>query len=340
MKHRQPLVFSVLFFLTVTVQSQELHVLAKNFLNSLSPELREATVFDLTDEERHNFYYTPVYRKGTALRDYDAPQKKAALKLLRASISKKSYKKVEEIRSLESILKILENDPKMSDGSAKRDPLNYHFWIFGSPEKDKFWGWRFEGHHISLNFVASDGLLVSSTPFFLGSNPGRVLSGEHKGKEVLKQETALGYALANALSEEQLAIARFSKTAPADVFTANHPKANRLDHKGISYAALNDDQKKAFSNLLQLYLDNYEAKFSKSFKKKIQKAGMDELSFSWAGSLEKGEGHYYNIQGPTVLIEYDNTQNNNNHVHAVIRDFENDFGEDILKMHYEKDHTH
>lgn len=322
------------------LQSQELYEVAQGFLNTLTPELKEKTVFELTDEERYNFYYTPVYRKGSTLKEFDGVQKQAALKLLKASISEKAYEKTQEIMALEAILKVLENDPKMSDGTSKRDPLNYHFWIFGNPSEDAFWGWRFEGHHISLNFVASKDELVSSTPFFLGTNPARVLSGEQKGHEVLKQETQLGYALVNSLSEEQLAIARFSETAPYDMFTANDHEATRLNHKGISYSVLNGAQKKDFSNLLQLYLDNYEAEFSKSFKEKIEKAGMEKLFFAWAGSLEKGEGHYYSIQGPTLLIEYDNTQNNNNHVHTVVRDFENDFGDDLLQKHYNEDHHH
>ncbi|NNE77529.1 MAG: DUF3500 domain-containing protein, partial [Pricia sp.] len=220
----------------------------------------------------------------------------------------------------------------------RRDPHNYHFWIFGNPSEDAFWGWRFEGHHISLNFVASKGTLVSSTPFFLGTNPAKVLSGEQKGHEVLKQETALGYALVNSLSEEQLSVARFSDTAPYDMFTSNDKEAIPLKHTGISHAVLTAEQKKAFADLLQLYLDNYETEFSTTFKEKIEKDGLDQLSFAWAGSLQKGEGHYYSIQGPTLLIEYDNTQNNNNHVHTVVRDLENDFGEDILKKHYERSH--
>ena len=337
LKHIGLFLFCCTFF--ATAQSQELHTLAQDFLNTLSPELKDKTVFELTDEERRNFYYTPVIRKGSSLRNFNEKQQKAAFALLSASISKEAYRKTREIMALESILKVLENNPKMPDGSVKRDPLNYHFWIFGNPSEDEFWGWRFEGHHISLNFLASKGLLVSSTPFFLGTNPGKVLSGEQKGHEVLKQETVLGLALVNSLSKEQLAIARFSDEAPYDMFTANNPEAIPLNHTGISYSALTDKQKKAFLKLLQLYLDNYEAKFSKTFKEKILEGGIEDFSFAWAGALQQGEGHYYSIQGSSFLIEYDNTQNNANHVHAVVRDLENDFGEDVLKQHYHQDHN-
>ncbi|MBG47245.1 MAG: hypothetical protein CML05_03030 [Pseudozobellia sp.] len=325
-----------LFFLRG--QAQELHQLANDFLSSLSKELKEQTLYELTSDERKSFFYTPVYRKGTTFNQYNEAQTKAALALLKASISTEAYEKTEAIMDLENILIVLENNPKMPDGTAKRDPLNYHFWIFGDPAEDQFWGWRFEGHHISLNFLASEGALVSSTPFFLGSNPGRVLEGKRKGHEVLKKETDLGYAMVNALDPEQLKVARFSETAPADMFTSNHSKAEKLAHTGIKYSDLTKDQQKTFWNLLQLYLDNYEEKFSEKFKDKIEKEGIDELYFAWAGSLERGQGHYYSIQGPTLLIEYDNTQNNNNHVHTVVRDLENDFGDDILQQHYDHDH--
>ncbi|SHJ84038.1 DUF3500 domain-containing protein [Pseudozobellia thermophila] len=320
------------------INAQDLHRLAIGFLETLGPELREKTLYELSSEEREMFYYTPVYRKGSTLKEYTDEQKTAALALLRASISSEAYRKTQEIMELENILLVLENNPKMPDGTAKRDPLNYHFWIFGNPAQDQFWGWRFEGHHISLNFVASEGRLVSSTPFFLGSNPARVLEGEHKGHEILKKETDLGYAMVNSLTPEQLKVARFSDTAPADMFTSNHTDIAPLNHSGIKYSALLPEQQQAFKNLLQLYLDHYEAKFSKEFKKKIKKQGLDELTFAWAGSLERGEGHYYSIQGPSLLIEYDNTQNNNNHVHTVVRDLENDFGKDVLKEHYAHDH--
>lgn len=330
--------FALLLFIFQGVNAQDLHHLAQDFLASLSTELREKTVFELSSEERKSFFYTPVYRKGTTFNDYNKEQTAAALALLKASISENAFEKTKEIMDLEKILIVLENNPKMPDGSAKRDPLNYHFWIFGNPEKDHYWGWRFEGHHISLNFVASEGSLVSSTPFFLGTNPGRVLEGEQKGHEVLKLETDYGYAMVNSLTPQQLEVARFSETAPVDMFTSNHSKAERLAHTGIPYADLTGDQKKLFDRLLQLYLDNYEKKFSEKAKEKIEKEGRDELYFAWAGSLERGEGHYYSIQGKTLLIEYDNTQNNNNHVHTVVRDLKNDFGDDLLQDHYDHDH--
>ncbi|MGF1560008.1 MAG: DUF3500 domain-containing protein [Flavobacteriaceae bacterium] len=328
------------FSLFFSTRSQDLNTKAQEFLATLSPELKEKTCFTLTDEERLNWYFTPVYRKGSTLNDFNEEQKQAALELLRASISADAYLKTQAIMDLENILFVIENDPKMPDGSHKRDPLNYHFSIFGDPADNGFWGWRFEGHHVSLNFVASKGELVSSTPAFMGSNPGKVRSGERKDHEVLKLETALGYALVRSLSDEQLASARFLDTSPIEIFTSNQPKASPLEHKGISYANLSEQQKTAFKDLVQLYLDKFEANFSEEFKIKIEKAGLENHSFAWAGSLDDDEGHYYSVQGPFLLIEYDNTQNDNNHVHTVVRDLTNDFGEDLLQEHYSKDHSH
>lgn len=325
--------------MTGRMVAQDLDTMVQEFLQTLSPELQEKTVFTLNDEERFNFNFVPIERKGPTFQDFNETQNTAALKLLRASLSQEGYRKASEIMALESILLVLENDRlKMADGSSMRNSLNYHFSIFGKPTINGFWGWRFEGHHISLNFVAETGNIVASTPSFMGSNPAIVPSGEHKDKEVLKQETDLGIALINSLNVDQLKIARFSDTAPKEIFTTNQRGVIELEHKGIAYANLKKTQKEIFIRLLNVYLDNYESEFSNALRSKIEKAGLEKLSFAWAGSLKKGNGHYYNIQGPTLLIEYDNTQNNANHVHAVVRDLTNDFGEDLLKQHYMEDH--
>ncbi|MGS0526897.1 DUF3500 domain-containing protein [Zobellia nedashkovskayae] len=210
--------------------------------------------------------------------------------------------------------------------------------FFGKPAKDEFWGWRFEGHHVSLNFVATKGTLVSGTPYFMGSNPGIVPSGISEGKQVLKKETEIGFELLNSLAEEQLAQALFSNKAPHEIYSRNNRTATKLEPNGILFSDLSEEQKVIFKKLLNLYLDNYEAEFSKELKNKIEEADINKLSFAWAGSLKPGKGHYYRIQGPTILIEYDNTQNNANHVHTVVRDLTNDFGQDILKEHYNHSH--
>jgi hypothetical protein len=329
----------IILIFVIDLQAQEIVQKANEFLKTLSPELKSKTLFPMEDPERYNLNFIPIERKGTTFHDFDERQKNAALALLNASLSNEGYWKTTEIIELEKILFVLENNKnKFSDGNPWRDPLNYHFWIFGNPSPDNLWGWKFEGHHISLNFVSTENRIVSSTPSFMGTNPAVMEVQGHKRKEVLKKEADLGFQLVNSLTGDQLKIARFSDTAPEEIITRNHRNVEIIEPRGIYFAALNDHQKSIFKKLLNVYMENYEPGFSETLISKIEQAGLDNLSFAWAGSLKPGVAHYYRIQGPVILIEYDNTQNNANHVHSVVRDLTNDFGEDILKKHYRHDH--
>ncbi len=323
---------------SISANGQDLAKKADVFLKTLSSELRSQAQFSFGDAERFNWNFVPIARKGPSFRDFDEKQKAAALSLLRASLSDQGYQKVNGIIELENVLKALEN---RAPADNYRDPLNYHLSIFGQPSSSKEWGWRFEGHHISLNFSSTQGVIASSTPSFLGSNPGIVNSGDKKGTQILKKEMELGFLLLNSLDEGQLKKTRFAEKAPSEIITGNSRKASLLDPPGIEYRELRASQKAIFMQLLDVYIRNYASQFSEKFMEKIKKAGIDDLHFAWAGSLKPGSGHYYRIQGKALLIEYDNTQNHSNHVHTVVRDLTNDFGEDVLKGHYQKqDHHH
>jgi Protein of unknown function (DUF3500) len=324
----------ILLIGTITLPAQDISQKAIEFLNSVA-SLKTQTQYSLDDTERFNWAFVPLARKGPTFHDFNDQQKTAALELLRASLSVSGYQKASAIMSNENTLREIEG---LEVGSTYRDPLNYHFTIFGTPSKDKAWGWRFEGHHVSINFAFNKNELVSSTPSFFGANPGIVQRGAEKGREILKLETDLGYSLVQSLNEDQLKAARFSTTALPEIVSSNNRKATSLSPEGIRFTALNENQKKIFNQLLEVFVKNYEFGFSKKLMEKIQKAGIDNLSFAWAGSLTPGEGHYYRIQGPMLLIEYDNTQTNANHVHTAVRDLTNDFAEDILREHYRKEH--
>ncbi len=324
---------------SMSLSAQDISEKANAFLKALSPELREKALYQVTDEERYNWYFIPVVRKGPTFNDFDEAQKEAAIGLLKASLSQQGYQKTREIMELEKVLKLMENDNHtLSDGNPWRDPLNYHFCIFGNPAPDGFWGWRFEGHHISLNFSSAEGTIVSSTPTFLGTNPGVVKIALQKGKEVLNRESSLGHALMHSLSPEQQKQAIFDDKAPYEIFTGTARKVSGIEQKGIPYTALTEDQKQLFKELLEVYIGNYVMEFSGTFRQKIIDAGLENLTFAWAGVLDKSDGHYYRIQGPMLLIEFDNTQNNANHVHTVVRDLTNDFAEDLLMEHYAAEH--
>jgi hypothetical protein len=322
----------------ISLQGQDADVVqaASNFLKTLGPGLREKTIYPFADNERFNWHFVPRRRNGPTFQDFNTLQRDALLALLKASLSDQGFKKTTDIFKLEKILQGVEG---RSDNDSYRDPLNYHITLFGTPAADKPWGWRLEGHHISLNFASGNGKLVSSTPSFFGANPAVVPSGKDKGWQVLKMETELGFALVNALTKEQLATALIGTEAFADILSSNKRKAGNLEPKGIAFSKLNDAQQKIFLQLLDVYVRNYQLGFSNTLMEKIKNAGIDNLWFAWAGSLKQGDGHYYRIQGPMLLIEYDNTQNNANHVHSVVRDLTNDFAEDILREHYVKEHS-
>ncbi len=332
--------FAVLlsFLFISQLKAQNLSDKANYFLSTLTPELKSQTLFSLDDKERVNMHFVPILRSGPTFHDFNEIQKQAALDLLNASLSQQGYQKSMEIMELEKVLIIIEKDQfHLADGTG-RDPLNYHFCIFGNPSSTVIWGWRFEGHHISLNFTSDNGEIISSTPSFFGSNPGVVNIDEQKGKEVLKQETALGFQLVNSFDNAQLTTARFSDTAPRDIITGTDVKVEGLEPKGIPYKALKANQKEIFMELLNVYIDNYQLGFARTLRAKIENAGIENLYFAWAGGMQRGIGNYYRIQGPMLLIEYDNTQNNANHVHTVVRDLTNDYAEDILREHYKNDH--
>jgi hypothetical protein len=316
-----------------TATNKNMTAVATNFLQSLSSAQKQKVQFAFDEEERYNWHYIPRERKGIPLKELSAAQYSTAMDLLHTVLSDTGFKKTTSVIKLETVLKEVEG--RAAD-DPYRDPGNYSFSIFGDPSKDKIWGWRLEGHHISFNFSSEDNKLISATPGFIGSNPAVVLSGPEKGLEILKDETDLGFALLHALNADQKQKAVLNTRAPGDIITANNRKAMIENPQGILYNELDGGQQKLFMQLLSLYIHRYKSSFADTMMKEIETAGMNNLRFVWAGDEQRGVGHphYYRIQGPTVIIEYDNTQNNANHIHTVVRDLKHDFGGDQLLEHY------
>jgi hypothetical protein len=330
-------IFPLVFLMTIgtSLFAQDHTTAAQSFLSSLDGTQKNKAQYPYQDSERFNWNFVPVSRKGISFHDFNAKQRDAAMNLLKASLSAQGFKKASGIFSLEAILREVEG---RDVNDTYRDPRNYFFTIFGEPAKDKVWGWRIEGHHLALNFSSAKGIVEASTPTFFGSNPAVVPSGSEKGRKTLKEEMDLGFALVNSLDTDQLRKAKFSDQALPEIVTGNKRKAELLDPKGINFKELTEAQKKIFLDLLYVYIKNYQLGFSDKLMAKIKKAGMENLSFAWAGATQPGQGHYYRIQGPMLLIEYDNTQTNANHIHTTVRDLTNDFAEDILSEHYQKEH--
>ncbi|MBX3255523.1 MAG: DUF3500 domain-containing protein [Chitinophagaceae bacterium] len=319
-------------------QSQDIAAKAQSFITLLNNEQRGKAILNFDSDERYNFHFIPKNnRKGIALKELNAQQRTAAFNMLKSCLSDKTADKVSAIIQLENVLKVLENQPA---GSDYRDPGKYFLTIFGTPRTGTVWGWRFEGHHISFNFSASDKKLLSGTPSFLGSNPAIVNDGPQTGKQVLKEETEKGFALLNALSKEELEKALTGDTAPGDIITGASRKAMIENPDGIRYSELSAGNKQLLMQLLELYIHRYTKLFADEMLAEIKKAGLDNLRFAWAGFTQPGKGkaYYYRIQGPTIIIEYDNSQNNANHIHTVVRDLKNDFGGDMLLQHYKAAH--
>ncbi len=308
----------------------------QRFLQMLSADQKQKAQFAFTDDERFNWQYVPAERKGIPLRELSAGQKEAALDMLHTVLSDTGYNKAISIVQLENVLREVEG---RSAGDDYRHSGKYYISIFGDPAKDKNWGWRFEGHHVAFNFSAKNNKLFSGTPSFLGSNPGIVLSGAEKGKQILKNETELGFALLNALDATQQIKAIIQTEAPGEILTGNKRVAMISEPKGILYSEMNASQQKLMLELLSLYIQRYTKMLAMSMMADIETAGLNNLRFAWAGEKAIGPGHphYYRIHGPTIIIEYDNIQNNANHVHTVIRDLKNDFGGDELMKHYQKE---
>lgn len=335
------LLLQVPFFFSFTgpaPKNQEMVNAAQALLQALPAAERQMAFFPFEDPERFNWHFVPRNRRGLALKDMDARQRQLAMALLRTGMSEQGYGKAQAIMEMEIVLKALEKHPPESD---YRHPEKYYFTIFGNPSFREPWGWRVEGHHLSINFSSASGQVVSGTPGFMGANPGIVPEGPAKGRQILKQEAVLAFSLVQSFSPQQLQQALIAEKAPSEIITGNSRKALLDKPAGIPYTGLNPSQQQLLNRLLNEYLNNYRQDLALSLRRKVEKAGRDKLYFAWAGHREPqpGQAHYYRIHSPALLIEYDNSQNNANHVHTVIRDLTNDFGEDELKAHYQK-HKH
>jgi hypothetical protein len=307
---------------------------ASAFLASLDNDTRAKARFAFDSEERFNWHFVPRPRAGLPLKAMSAPQRSAAMALLRAALSEKGHTKAESIRELEVVLAEIEMDP------VRRDPDLYYFSVFGEPVADGTWGWRFEGHHISLNWTFVRGRSIAPTPQFFGSNPDAVRSGPRMDMRVLGAEQDLARALLGSLSGAQRAQAIISATAPSDIFSGHQRKAATLDERGIAFRDLTTEQRGLLLAIIDEYAGAQPRAVAEARLARLREAGLDLIRFAWMGGLLRGEPHYYRLQGPTFLIEYDNTQNDANHVHAVWRDFEGDFGVDLLKEHYRNSSHH
>ncbi len=318
--------------------AQQMVDTASALLNALPAESKAKAVFLFDSDERLNWHFIPKERLGLPLKEMTQEQRLLAHALLNSGLSNTGYMKATTIMSLEEVLYTIEGaDPAKRDAArVRRDPERYFVSIFGEPSMKGAWGWRFEGHHLSLNFTVKDGSLLRVTPSFYGSNPGELREGPRAGLRILGAEEDLGRELAKSLDDAQFKKALVSETAYKDILTGAEREVKPLTPDGLSETELNDAQKTLLEKLIRVHLFRTRPDVAEETWKEIKASG--PVHFAWAGGKEKGEGHYYRVQGKTFVLEYDNTQNNANHVHAAWRDFDGDFGRDLLKEHLKAAH--
>jgi hypothetical protein len=308
---------------------------ANNFLEALTPEQRQIAKLPLDSDDLTRWHYVPTNqfpRKGLPIKDMNEAQRKLAHDLLRTGLSQRGYTEATAIMDLETVLKAIESAAKPGAG-MNRDPELYFFTIFGNPSAKEPWGWRVNGHHLAVYFMVGNSTTVASAPSFFGSNPAEVRDGAQKGLRIQAMEQDAGRALVNALDEAQRKTAIIEAVAPNDILTTTAAKADPLSPLGVSAASMTREQRDLLMKLIEVYTSQMTEDLAAERLAQIRKAGVDKIGFAWAGPIEPGQKHYYRVQGPTFLIEFDNTQNNGNHIHSVWREFAGDYGRDLLREH-------
>jgi len=299
---------------------------ATDLLSGLSGETADQArcAFD-DDAARRWIEYRPRPRPGVSLADLDVAGRKAAHRLLATALSTHAFAQATGVMALEEVL-------DRAEGYGRgRHSDDYRVVVFGDPAPDAVWGWRFEGHHLSVS-VTLAGDLVSAAPVFLGANPATVSYAGRPVTRPLAPEEDLARALLDALPPDQRRQAVIADTAPADIVSYTRPEApERTEPLGVPAARLGATARALLDHLLAVYLDRLRPELAAAETARLRTA---ELHFAWAGPGRPGQGHYYRIQGPDLLVEYDNTQDGANHAHTVLRRPVSDFGDDVLARHY------
>jgi len=316
---------------------------AAKFVGSLTAEQRQQASFAFGSDERMRWHFIPTEtfpRKGLTIKDMTPLQRGLAHDLLKAGLSQRGYLTASSIMDLETVLGALEAAQRATAAQPPtgtplvRDPERYFFSVFGTPGGKDPWGWRVEGHHVSLHFAVVNGTLVANSPTFFGANPAEVRQGPKKGLRILGPEEDAARALLESLDTAQRDKAIVEKTAPADMLTMANVDIKPLSPLGLTADAMTASQRDLLMKLIDVYVGFMAVDSATERLARLQKAGVEKIGFAWAGTEQRGQKHYYRVQGPTFLVEYDNAQDNANHIHSVWRDFNGDFGMDLLAAHY------
>jgi hypothetical protein len=307
------------------------------WLDGLDAGQRVKATFPFGSAERFAWDYRPGTRGGLALADMRPDQRSGALRVIDVAMSARGADEVASIIALEPILGAIERETGRS--RFERDPDLFWFSVFGDPDLGAPWSWRIGGHHVAIQLTVAEGQIVGSAPSFLGANPAVVPRGPSVGARALTGEETLARQLVTGLSAEQQAIAIVDPEAPPDIHSGNGERADlRAIPSGIRHDDLTPPQRAGLETLIRHYLGRARDDVAAAQWERIADAGLAATTFAWAGPVEPRRGHYYAVRGPRFLVEYDNTQDGANHIHAVWRDLTNDWGEDALAAHYARGH--
>jgi len=317
----------------------ELTAAARAWLEGLDERQRGQAQFDLGTSERFVWAYTPGSRQGLALTDMRPDQRAAAEAMVGAAMSARAAGEIAASIDLEPVLGRIEQASGRG-GWMRRDPDLYWFAVFGEPGGTERWAWRLEGHHVSIHISLAGDRVLGSTPSFLGSNPAVVPAGHARaGARALTGEEALARELLGALTPEERRAAVIADGAPADILSGTGRLAElRSVPAGVRHANIAPGGRSALERLIRHYVERARPEVAGAEWEGIVGAGLADVTFAWASGQAPGEGHYYAVRGPSFVIEYDNTQNGANHIHAVWRDLEHDWGGDLLAAHLGRAH--
>ncbi len=304
---------------------------ASRFLESLSPDQTARTTFHYQDGERVLWYYPPLNRHGLALRDMDESQRELAMAVMATGLTEQSNGQAKLIIEHEAVLGPLEKE--QNQVTFDRDPELYYWTVFGDPKSEDPWAWRVEGHHISIHFSVWKDKVISSTPFFFGSNPAEVRKGSKKGLRILGAREDLAFELMESLDSGQRSKAIIYATAPLDILTYNGSRVSLPPEEGLQASQMSGTQKELLMGLAAEYVNQLHPDLAEEKLKALRDGGLEGIYFAWGGPVQKATPHYYRLHGMPFVAEFDNRQDGANHIHSVLRDFDNDFAIDVLREH-------
>lgn len=331
--------------------NNEIKQAALTLYNSFNPMQKMAGSLRFSDTARTQWNNLPVglrARVGVSIGNMTDDQRKQLHRILSVSLSSQGYLKATSILHLDDLLNryfdSLYYKKDIDDATYKMirgllwSHKNYYFAFFGQPT-DSIWGYKLEGHHLSINFsFVKDKLSV--TPFFIGTDPAEYPNSVYAGWRVLGQEEDLGIKLVTMLSASQQQKATMSKEVPGDIITAAESGRRLVDNWGLLSGEMTKEQQAILLYIVREFVFNMEYDKAVIEYDKILKAGVNKIYFGWIGAYDETKPHYYVLNGPGFLIEFDNNggpRNGANHIHAIWREKGNEYGEDVLKKHYQEE---